>query len=148
MPKSRSGTKKPVVICSTGRSMRILRQHLTRILLGWLLIQFSVIASPVALAAAGMVVADEICTCPGGAAHGAACPMHHREEAASTGASRCTMQNASAPLDVALLSLAGGAGVLPQPISFQAQTVQIAVCIPDVQFFSRVEVPDSPPPRA
>lgn len=128
--------------------MPLVREHLATILIGWLLFQFFTIAAPLALTAAGTMAAEEMCTCPGGSANGRTCPMHHGERPASRNASRCTMQNACAPLDAALLSLAGGAAVLPQRISLQIQTVQRAVRIPDVPLDSRTDVPDSPPPRA
>ena len=128
--------------------MRLVRRHLATILFGWLLFQFFAIAAPLVLTAAGTMAAEEICTCPGGSANDNACPMHHREGPQSRNASRCMMQNACAPLDAALLSLARGAAVLPQRTSLQILTVQRAVPIPDVPLDSRTEVPDSPPPRA
>jgi hypothetical protein len=74
--------------------------------------------------------------------------MHHQQEPRSD-ASRCKLQNACAPLDAALLSLAGGAGVLPAAASLAPPTpsiVRVAIGRPDS--LSRARVPDSPPPRA
>jgi hypothetical protein len=126
-------------------------------LTAWLVFQLVGVAAPL-LAATGSAL-EEACTCPGGV-HATTCPMHHvsggspksghANEAASTDAThRCALTSAYAPTDLALLALAGGAGVLPRVLT--SKTVDPASLHVAVHLHlpsSRSELPDSPPPRA
>lgn len=128
--------------------MRLLRRRLSWMLGGWLVFQCAGIIAPVVLSATGWV-AVSTCTCPA-AAHGAACPMHHADDRETTGASRrCVIENAAAPIDIALLSLAGGGGLLPRPMIIDridpaSEHVASLTKVPS----SHTELPDAPPPRA
>src|SRR5437879_3899867 len=104
-------------------SMRLLRHRLSWLPAVWLVFQIAVIAAPL-VAATGSAI-EEACTCPGGV-HATTCPMHHggpakaggtTDSASKQSAARCAMHNAEPPSELALLALAGGAGVLPQLVT-------------------------------
>ena len=121
----------------------------------WLLLQLAGMSAPLTLSAVGPAMAEELCTCPG-VDHGALCPMHHtpssRSQTTSTSQSnddgRCRMQNACAPADAALLSLAGGTGVLAPVIGHHLPTPSAAPVITETAArLSHAYRPDAPPPR-
>src|SRR5713226_3080738 len=90
--------------------MRLFRRRLSWMLATCLVFQLVGSAAPL-IAAAGSAL-QEACTCPGGA-HATTCPMHHGKEATrKDSTNRCAVTNAYPPTDLALLALAGGAGVL------------------------------------
>lgn len=78
----------------------------------WLLCQLGGFAGAPVLALSGSMASDE-CGCPN-VAHGQTCPMHQRSRK-NTDDGTCKMRSRCQPLDVALLSMAGGPGVLPRP---------------------------------
>lgn len=125
------------------------RHRLSWLLSAWLLFQVAGICAPVALAAAGYALGEDVCTCPG-TEHGATCPMHHGTSAGRRADDAdCVLQNASPQTDVALLSLSIGSGEPPAALDFlivPASVVCESSTRPDPA--SRVRVPDSPPPRA
>jgi len=122
--------------------MRRFRQHLSIVLCGWLFTQLLALAVPVALAA-GAAQAEDLCTCAGGDHD--ACPMHHGHP---QDASTCAMRSLHAPTDVALLSLAGGTGVLPQILVVTHLGTSAPIDSAD-PYLSAISVPfDSPPPRS
>lgn len=139
--------------------MRCIRRRLSWVLASWLVFQLAEIAAPVVLAATG-TASEETCTCPG-AVHGATCPMHHTggsparsgrhadEDTSKDEASRCAVRNVYPPTDLALLALAGGAGVLPRLLA--SDTIEqrfTRVSLQPANPSSRTELPDFPPPRA
>jgi len=76
---------------------------------------------------------------------GQTCPMHQSREADRT----CKMRSACGPSDVALLALAGGAGLLPDATdavtAFDAGDVVRASTSTTL---ARADRPDAPPPKA
>jgi predicted cobalt transporter CbtA len=92
-------------------------------------------------------VAVDLCTCPGHVP-GAPCPMHHHGLGTTDQHDGPAVRNACAQPDVALLSLAGGLGILPEPASLATDRVQTKVVFIATVPLYRTEVPDSPPPRA
>lgn len=128
--------------------MRVVRQRLSSLLACMLVCQLAGLIAPVVLSAVAADVAS-VCTCPGGT-HATTCPMHHGNESGSPDASkRCAIRSASVPTDLALLTLAIGAGVLPSLSSFDV-TDESSVMIPASasSVRSRTDFPDSPPPRS
>jgi hypothetical protein len=127
--------------------MRSVRDRLSLVLAVVLTLQFAGIMAPAVVGAADLHSAAA-CTCPGGE-HATTCPMHHSTTGADHPASQCTMTNAAAPLDVALLTLASGAGVLPSRLTLDlAERRSPAFTSASPVVVSRVDFPDSPPPRA
>ncbi len=141
--------------------MTAMRWRLSTIATFWLLLQFAGMAAPLTLTAFGSVAAgpgatEEPCTCPG-VEHGALCPMHHTPSSTRGPSSTskpndsgpCRLQNASAPTDVALLSLAGGTGVLATAIGYNPPMPPTGPVIADIadRLFHPYR-PDSPPPRS
>jgi hypothetical protein len=132
------------------RNMTVLRRHLSTFAMLWVLLQIAGTSAPLTLLASGGL-AEELCTCPS-ADHGATCPMHHPQGSTSERDDRdghCKLQNGCAPSDVALLSLAGGAGVPSCVLTYAPaaqSSAQAAVMAPSR--LSRAHTPDSPPPRS
>jgi hypothetical protein len=140
--------------------MRPVRRRLSWMLASWLVFQLVGIVAPVVLAATGMAVEEAVCTCPG-AEHAATCPMHHNS-GTPAGSGRhadeatpkeqknpCAMRNAQPPTDIALLALAGGAGVLPRFVAFDAVEQTFSrISLESASVSSRTELPDPLPPRA
>lgn len=128
--------------------MRGLRSCLRSTAVAWLFCQVAALsAAPIAFAATATIVADEACECPD-AAPGGACPMHHDVVATEDGSSPCHMRGSCAPADMALLTLAGGAGVLSQPIACGDERVATHAHPARFTLVTRSDVPDSPPPRS
>jgi hypothetical protein len=114
-------------------------------LAAWLVFQLVGITAPL-IAATGSAL-QEACTCPGGA-HATTCPMHHGKETPKDSTNRCSMTNAYAPADLALLALAGGAGLLPRLVTSDSVDKALARVMLSFDILSsRSELPDSPPPR-
>ena len=124
--------------------MRTVRRHLSWLLRAWLLCQVVALAAPVAMAGTGSVPVDEICTCPG--VDHDTCPMHHGTTDAGQSA-LCGMHSAAAPLDVALLSMAGGAGVMPSAVLLARPVTTALVSLEKSSTIDLVVPHDTPPPR-
>lgn len=121
-----------------------IRQRLSWVLASWLVFQFSGVAAPFVLSAGH---AEEKCTCL--VMDHATCPMHQRQASSPDTDKRCRIQNAAAPSDIAALSLSGGAALVSDRVSFSRIDVQAGAVSPvTVDRASRVELPESPPPRA
>lgn len=130
--------------------MFAMRRRLSTLAIVWILFQIAGTSAPLTLLATGAQAA-EICTCPS-ADHGATCPMHHPQGANANRdghEQRCKLQNACAPADAALLSLAGGAGLVSAAVSCTPSDLSVAtIATPATNRLSRGHTPDSPPPRA
>lgn len=127
--------------------MTSLRSRLSWLLAGWLVVHSAALVAPVVLFATGHATED-VCTCPG-AEHGATCPMHHSTQPTPGSRTKCTLQNAHAPLDTALLSLFASHGVVPQKMSVDLTETAFQRILPVVsELASRTDLPDAPPPRA
>ena len=138
--------------------MRLFRRRLSWMFTTWLMFQLAGIGASVVLAATEAI--EEACTCPGGA-HGTTCPMHHGAASRSPNAryatgrtntnlvNRCAMNSTNPPTDLALLALAGGAGILPgSAVIDQAAQICGRTSLLSTNPSFRTELPDSPPPRA
>ena len=75
--------------------------------------------------------------------------MHHTREGVGENDARCVMRSACGHIDAALLSLAGGTGVLPHlttaPVHAEPASFVDAFTASEI---ARVDRPESPPPRA
>jgi len=82
--------------------------------------------------------------CPG-VGPGQVCPMHHTKE----GEPECVMRSMCGHADAALISLAGGLGLLPH-LSTSLVTLQSldAMSAMTPSALARADRPDSPPPRS
>jgi hypothetical protein len=129
--------------------MSFLRRRLSWMLAGWLVFQIAGVLVPVALAASGHGHDETVCTCPAGG-HSTSCPMHHdSDQSRSEKPPQCVLQNAAAAVDVALLSLSTGGGILPQAMALDTGVGLVtSIITPSSVVTSRVELPASPPPRA
>lgn len=125
-----------------------LRACLPRLAALWLALQIGgMIAAPIAVAFATVSSADHLCTCPAGGHQ--TCPMHHGGPGGGQSrASRCVLRNAGTPGDGALLSFAGGVGVMPATIESPLDITSVPVVASDNDGRSRRVLPDSPPPRS
>lgn len=125
-----------------------LRKRTLWLAAAWLVCQLAALATPIVVNATSLVVGtDDLCTCPGGSGS-TACPMHGAHGKSQDDPNKTSVRNSCAPPDAALLSLAGGLGVLPRPAALDVDrvvgTVDIFISTP----VTRTELPDSPPPRA
>jgi hypothetical protein len=125
--------------------MQYLRRRLSWMLFIWLAFQGTALAAPVVLAIAGSAPAEELCTCPGGDHE--TCPMHHGQKANSPTSATCGMRSVGAPTDVALLSMAGGVGLVPEsaviPLRLQSSTILAS----ELRALDLSIPHDTPPPR-
>jgi hypothetical protein len=126
--------------------MREVRRRRTWVAGIWLVCQFSTLA---AAALSGVrpvtIVNGQVCTCPPGAAHGDACPMHHSRDATSD----CVLRNASSGADAVLLTLLGTPGLMPPQRAITTAVVATQTVLPVTAFTrTRSDRPESPPPRA
>jgi hypothetical protein len=126
-------------------AMVMMRRRLSMIAALWIVLQIAGASAPLTLHGAGP---EAICTCPS-ADHGATCPMHHPQGKAPAGDGHCQLRNGCAPADMALLSLAGGAGV-PTPTTSIKPSTSSADSLSPLQTarLSRPAAPDAPPPRS
>lgn len=122
-----------------------LRRRLSWLLSVWLACQLVALAAPAALVAAGSTPVEELCTCPGGDHD--TCPMHHGSspEQPSSGSSAVT--GSCAPADAALLSFAGGVGVLPSVLDLFTLQSASAIDVPPQATVEPAVSHDTPPPR-
>jgi hypothetical protein len=126
--------------------MRPLRRRLSWLLSLWLIGQLVALAAPAVLAAAGSTPVEQLCTCPGGDHE--TCPMHHGTASTQPPTSDCAMSSRCAPADVALLSMAGGIGVLPVAVTIATPQTVLTVAPhahPTLDLSASLE---TPPPRA
>ena len=122
--------------------MTRLRRAIGPIIAAWLVCQATTLALTPALLAFSLA-----CGCATGA--NATCPMHHSTQPTPGSGTKCTLQNAHAPLDTALLSLFASHGVVPQKMSVDLTDTTFRRIFPVVsELASRTGLPDSPPPRA
>jgi len=126
--------------------MNGIRRHLTWLLFVWLACQMSALAAPIVLAAVGSAPVEELCTCTG--VDHDTCPMHHRTAADSAQSQVCEMSSCCAPVDVAFLSMAGGAGVLPAALHMGPPLASSLLATCETSFHGVVPPHDTPPPRS
>jgi hypothetical protein len=124
--------------------MRRLRQRLSIVLFACLFMQLTAFAAPVVLAAAFGAPAEELCTCASGDHE--TCPMHHGRS--QGGAGTCAMRGTCAPTDIALLSMSGGTGVLPQAVAIAPEDPSTLLVLSHFDPLTLAVLPDSPPPRS
>jgi hypothetical protein len=137
--------------------MSRLRSRLSWLAAAWLVCQAgSLAAAPLALCCGASLssAADEDACCQG-LAPGQTCPLHGHSKPADIAqangpdqADRCAMRSACAPVDLALLSLAGGPAVLPSDGAFSVMVRSTPFAELSSPALSRVVLPESPPPRA
>jgi hypothetical protein len=127
--------------------MPFVRRRLSWLICAWLTCQIAgVAAAPIMFCCKDVPTAEDEEDCCAGLMPGQFCPMHHKTAA---GKNDCKLRNACAPADAMLVTLAGGAGVLPD-----ATTVVNAFDPGDVlpasapTAIARTFPPESPPPRA
>lgn len=126
-----------------------IRRRLSWVLSGWLVLQLAGMIAPVALAASGHPIDEELCTCPAGMEQGATCPMHHGPKANdAAGSSSCSIRSTQSAVDAALLSLMGCAGLLPASTPLDAPVVEPFPIVSTESSPSRTELPDLLPPRS
>jgi len=122
--------------------MTFVRRHLSWLLSAWLVCQITALAAPVVLASSGAV--EQLCTCAGGDHE--SCPMHHGQ-ADGQGTGLAGVRACRAPVDVALLSMAGGAGVLPDVVLLVRPNVSARLALPEPVPVDFVSPHNTPPPR-
>ena len=126
--------------------MKFVRRHMSWLLSAWLVCQVTALAAPVVLASSGAGTVEELCTCAGGDHE--TCPMHHGTQpdgqgtAASGGVGACR-----APVDVALLWTAGGAGVMPTVAIVERPDASARVAVTEPVPVDFVSPHNTPPPR-
>jgi len=127
--------------------MGVIRRRLSWLAILALSCQLAGFASAPALVAFGFAAVVDDCGCPN-VAPGQMCPMHHHSRKGKDDGT-CKMRSGCQPPEVALLSMAGGPGILPQPtpvvIVFDLPTRVGGVAANSIARASR---PESPPPRA
>jgi hypothetical protein len=126
--------------------MRPLRRRLSWLLSVWLVCQVVALAAPAALAAAGSMPVEEICTCPGGDHE--TCPMHHGSSPEQRSSSDSAVTGSCAPADAALLSFAGGVGVLPSAVDIVTPQPVSSIHVPPQTTLDQRVPHDTPPPRS
>jgi hypothetical protein len=121
-----------------------IRRHIAWIASVWLMCQCAAFAAPAAVCcmdrAPSQVPATHSCCTNGNGP----CPMHR-----PTAERACAMKGACQQADAALLSLAGGLGILPPvtPIPLDAHLVAAAL-VSSHPLVDRATSPTSPPPRS
>src|SRR3954468_3041070 len=127
--------------------MGVMRRRLSWLAILALGCQLAGFASAPALVAFGIRTAvDDDCGCAD-VAPGQLCPMHHHARKAKDDGT-CKMRSGCQPPEVALLSMAGGPGILPRPtdpvIAFDVLRFIRPLAASPIARNSR---PESPPPR-
>lgn len=110
--------------------------------------QLAGFASAPALVAFGVAAGiEDDCGCPN-VAPGQMCPMHHHSRKGNDDGT-CKMRSGCQPPEVALLSMAGGPGVLPRATE-QVIVFDVAMSVDGLapSIILRASRPESPPPRA
>jgi hypothetical protein len=126
------------------------RPYLSCVAAAWVVCQLAAFAAaPIVLSVEALsnTTAAEVCTCSS-ATPGAACPMHHGHGNSDQSRQDCKLRNSCASPDLALLSLAGGIGDVPAQSAAASDHIATVVSITLVTAPSRVEFPESPPPRS
>ena len=125
-----------------------MRVRLPRVAAIWLGCQLAIFAAaPVTFAATATLVSNEACECPD-ARLGHACPMHAGSSAETGDPATCHMRGTCATLDVALLTLTSGMGVLT---SHTTDRLELVVDRLEHATFNPIFHPDAldaPPPRS
>ena len=124
--------------------MRFVRSRLSWIVFGWLMCQTAgLVAAPFALCCQESSDAG-LPECCQGLAPGQTCPMHHARHDDAI----CKMRNACVRADSALVSLAGGIGVLPAAtIGVNAFAPSDRISTLTASALLRAARPEPPPPR-
>ena len=127
--------------------MPLVRRRLSWMIRAWLFLQIAgFAAAPTAWCCAGANVVDETPACCRGLGPGETCPMHHGHDGTDT---TCKMRSACGRSDAALLTLAGGLGVLPSATISVTPFDPGAILGPiSASTVLRSKRPESPPPRA
>jgi hypothetical protein len=122
--------------------MRVIRRRLSWLIVAWLVCQTASLTGSPTLA----VLGHSEDACCDGLAPGQTCPMHgHSRQGDRT----CKMRSACPRGDAALLSLAGGLGVLPDPTDVVTPfELGDSVGAPAHPALARASRPESPPPRS
>lgn len=141
--RSCGGVARPVL--DSRLEMTFIRQYLSRLMCIWLLCQVVALGAPVVLVAAGATPVEELCTCPGGDHE--TCPMHHGTQSTAPDSTVCGMKACSSPVDIALLSMAGGAGVLSSSVQFEYPRVAAFVVAQEPASLDQPAPNHTPPPR-
>ena len=136
--------------------MASIRRHLTAVGITCLLFQavgyaMSPLVSCCAVASRAAIDDDECCK---GMAPGQMCPLHKHRQGPKDGvhhdqpAGGCATRSGCSPVDPALISLAFGLGILPEPVSLDVIPVSIPVDAGLARVVYRARSLDPPPPRA
>jgi hypothetical protein len=127
--------------------MGVIRRRLSWLAVLGLACQLAGLAGAPAVVAFGFAAAIDDCGCPN-VAPGQMCPMHHHSRKGKDDGT-CKMRSGCQPPEVALLSMAGGPGILPGAtdvvIAFDFAAA-ISHLVPTA--VARAPRPESPPPRA
>jgi hypothetical protein len=126
--------------------MSSVRRRLSWLIGVWLLCQVAnVAAAPLTFCCQIVASADEEEECCPGLQPGQVCPMHHARKGERT----CQMRSSCVPADTALVSLAGGFGVLPDATAVVStfDSGDLPRSAPRSATL-RAYRPESPPPRA
>jgi hypothetical protein len=114
----------------------------------WLACQIAgVVAAPLAFCCQPVSAADADDCCQG-VGPGQMCPMHHKR-AVDNKESTCKMRDACSRTDAGLVALAGALGLLPSAtiaVNSFAVGEEVRAAVPGAM--SRIDRPESPPPRA
>jgi hypothetical protein len=127
--------------------MGVIRGRLSWVAALGLFCQLAGFASAPALVAFGFAAVVDDCGCPN-VAPGQMCPMHHHSRKDKDDGT-CKMRSGCQPPEVALLSMAGGPGILPNPTDVViAFDLAAPVSQAAASSIARASRPESPPPRA
>jgi hypothetical protein len=122
--------------------MLFIRRRLWWLIVAWLVCQAGSLSAAPTLAVFGRTV-DECCE---GLGPGQACPMHHPSR---EGDRTCKMRSACPRGDAALISMAGGLGVLPDLTDVVTPFgLGDSVAAPAIKAIAHATSPESPPPRS
>jgi hypothetical protein len=127
--------------------MGVIRRRLVWLATVGLVCQLAGFATAPTLLAFGVATVDDDCGCPN-VAPGQVCPMHHHARKGKDDGT-CKMRSGCQPPEVALLSMAGGPGILPSPTQVVIAFDLAAALVPGApQAIARAARPESPPPRS
>ena len=128
--------------------MLFVRRRLPWLVCAWLTCQVAgIAAAPIAFCCKDVAAATDEQDCCEGLQPGQYCPMHHKT--AGGDKNECKMRSACAPVDVMLVTLAGGTGLLERTTTVVNSFVPgefVAALAPTS--IGRTVPPDPPPPRA
>jgi hypothetical protein len=126
--------------------MSVIRRRLSWMIGAWLCCQVAgFAAAPFALCCPDVDAPDQTPACCRALGPGQTCPMHHGGHGDTT----CKMRSACGRPDAALLTLAGGIGILPSATTSVTAFDPGAILTPiTASAVLRSQPPESPPPRA